>query len=456
MPSETDIEGEDPRGEYEAPIWADLIGQRPSFYEGLDLYHFLMNVESWIHRRVEQVDFLDDRSVRRRVSVDLELPANAPERDLGGKPVDLLPLAFLRKEPLVGFDLRDEAGNVVPLLTRQQNAFFSWSILAAVGEAAARDAGFSLPLPLDVLSDLRLLTLEAPNKARSALKVFRKPNKRESRFLRRALMRDEVFASLAEALTESFLLLVLVDHHASARRVLKYSYVEPLPRVSFRAHVSHDVRSLLWFMRIRLGLEPVPLAFEVPALNEAAAYHFEVEAPRGLTIESAELVEDETDNVLVQVAAPQESRVHLYASPDTQSKAATSWVWLQPNLSGLVRTSAFFGVAVAVLLFLMAFRHDMVRSGAALTLLLTIPGFVAAFIVRPGEHLLASRLLLGFRSVVAALGFLPFLNGVTLVLGVPEEVREPLWWASAIVGALLARTISRSYGKAKAVAFPKG
>jgi hypothetical protein len=262
--------------DYTGPLWSEHVGLKPEFYEGLDVYHFMMDVRRWVHRRVEQVEFIDDRSVRRRVSVDFELPENEPSRQINWTPMDLVPLALLRKQPLVGFDLHDEAGLSIPLFTRQQNAFVAWSLLAAVGEAAARNGGFPLPLPLDVLSDLRLISSERPTQAARALRTFIKPGRRESKPLRRALMRDEVFSSLAEALTDNFLLLVLVEHGESTRRIFKFSYVEPLPWPPFRLLFRQDPRGLVWLTRLRLGLTPIPLDFEVPSINEAGSFHFEV------------------------------------------------------------------------------------------------------------------------------------------------------------------------------------
>lgn len=437
--------------DYLEPVWPPLTAQRPAFFEGLDIYHFLVQVDRWVHRRVEQVDFLDDRSVRRRVSVDFELPANMPDREIAGTPIDLVPLALLRKRPLVGFDLRDESGSTVPLLTREQNAFVAWSLLAAVGEAAARNAGFSLPLPLDVLSDLRLLASEQPEKARSAFKTFIKPRKRESRFLRRALMKDEVFRSLAEALTENFMLLVLLEHESSRRRVLKYSYQEPLPFPAFRLFRRQSARRFFWFLRVRLGLTAVPLDFEVPAMNEANTFHFEVESPRGLVVQSAEIVDDTTDEILVEVAEPEGSRVHLYASSQVETTGATAWVWLQPAVSGLVRISAIFSVAVGYFLAAIALRAEYVNPGPAMSLLLAIPGFLAIFIIRPGEHLLASRILLGFRSVVLLAGLLPLVAAVALLVGLPANAKQWMWWGLATTAAGLAWLTARVHSSAKAV-----
>lgn len=443
---------EDPP-EYGSPIWSDLTGQRPEFYEGLDIYHFLTNVDRWVHRRVEQIEFLDDRSVRRKVSVDIELPSNEPEREVAGKPMDLVPLALLRKEPLVGFDLRDENGGTVPLLTRQQNAFVSWSLLAAVGEAAARNAGFSLPLPLDVLSDLRLLTSERADKAERALKTFKKPRRQDSRPLRKALMRDEVFSSFAEALADNFLLLVLLEHQPSGRRVLKFSYVEPLPWPLLRPRAS--LRHTLWLLRVRLGLASVPLDFEVPALNEAASYHFEIEAPRGLMIESAEIADEGSGAALVDVPNPRGARVHLYAASTIESSEGIAWIWLRPTVTGLIRISALFTFAVAALLALIASRSEAVRAGTSMGLLLAIPGFLAIFIVRPGEHLLASRILLGIRSVVVGAGLLPMAGALGLLLKVPKEWLSVMWWVLAILATGLAVLVARSHSAAKLAAYPE-
>lgn len=436
--------------DYDRPTWPQVAGQRPAFYEGLDVYHLLTNLGRWVHRRVEQVEFLDDRSVRRKVSVDFELPENEPEREINGLPTDLVPLALLRKEPLVGFDLRDEHGATLPLLTRQQNAFVSWSLLAAVGEAAARNAGLTLPLPLDVLSDLRLLTSEREDTALRVLKTFKKPRREESRALRKALMRDEVFSSFADALTSNFLLLVLIKHEPSVRRILKFSYVEPLPWAAAGLLERKSFRGRLWLLRLRLGLAAVPLDFEVPALNEAGSYHFEIEAPTGLTIERAEITDEESWIDVAEVPHPSGARVHLYASSEIESAHAVAWIWLRPTVVGLVRTSALFTLAVGYLLLLLAWRTEAVGTATPMSLLLAIPGFLAVFIVRPGEHLLSSRLLLGIRSVVVLAGLLPMVGGVALMLDLTGKGLSVMWWAIAAFGAVLAWIVARAHSSAKA------
>lgn len=436
--------------EYTGPVWLSWSAQRPNFDLGLDVYHFVTSMTEWIHRRVEQVDFVDDRSVRRRVSVDFELPMNLSQTLIGGQPHCLVPLAILRKEPLVGFDLHDEAGGSIPLLTREQNSFASWSLMVAIGEAAARNGGHTLPLPLDVLADLRTLVTEVGDQPLKALRSFTKPGRRETKPLRRALMRDEVFRNYVEALAENFLLFVLVPHELSIRRVIKFSYVEPLPwpHLEFRPW---NRRRLAWLLRTRLGLSGVPLDFEVPAINQAGSYHFEIEAPRGLVVESIELADDETGNVIAEDLHPQTSRVHIYAARPESVRHPKVWVWLQPAVSGLIRTSALFVVGVACLLVALASRAEDLRTGTAMTLLLAIPSFLAIFIVRPGEHLLASRVLLGIRSVVVALGTLPLIGAAGLVLGFSESFEIWMWRIVGLLGVGFAWIVAKSYAAAKAI-----
>ncbi|HEX2059096.1 MAG TPA: hypothetical protein VHI71_12100 [Actinomycetota bacterium] len=404
---------------------------------------------------MEQVEFLDDLTVRRRVSVDFELPSNEPNRVIANRAMDLVPLALLQKAPLVGFDLRDESGASIPLLTRQQNAFVSWSLLAAVGEVAARLGGFPLPLPAEVLTDLHRITFERPELAAQALRRFVKPGRRATKSLRRALMRDEVFATLADALVANFLLLVLVEHNPSQRRVMKFSYIEPLPWPPLSWSLK-EWKRLNWMIRIRLGWEPVPLDFAVPSLNEAGAFHFEVAAPRGLVVQSAEVVEDETGYVVTEVSGPAGPKVHLYVPTEEYWDLSSAWVWLQPNLPGLIRASYLFALGVAMLLLALAVRGPTVPENPASTLLLAVPGFVGLFIARPGEHLLTSRALLGFRGVVAVLGLLPFAGAAGLVLGAKGTSERVMWWVLAGMALGLTSIIRKTRSAAKDVTYGAG
>jgi hypothetical protein len=63
---------------------------------------------NWVNRRCERIDFLDTRAVRRRLSIDFHVPADAPSLPVGEEQFKLVPVTNLPKGNLVAFDLRDE------------------------------------------------------------------------------------------------------------------------------------------------------------------------------------------------------------------------------------------------------------------------------------------------------------------------------------------------------------
>ena len=74
--------------------------------------------QQWIHRRVEQVSYIDASTVRRRISIDFEVPDGSIVRDAPG-PV-YVPIAQLAKRSLSRFDLRDSDGCSLPMVTRDR------------------------------------------------------------------------------------------------------------------------------------------------------------------------------------------------------------------------------------------------------------------------------------------------------------------------------------------------
>src|ERR671924_676514 len=85
---------------------------------------------AWRHRRVETLTMLSHEQVRRHVSIDFTVPEELRE-DLRLSEADefAVPLAFLTKRPLVHFDLRNEEGHSIPLLTAEQNTAIGRELL---------------------------------------------------------------------------------------------------------------------------------------------------------------------------------------------------------------------------------------------------------------------------------------------------------------------------------------
>ena len=128
-------------------FWTSDSVSFPSNDIGLDVFVFYARMDKWIRRRVEKITFVDARTVRRQVSVDFELPLVPPLDKRMEPPVYLVPLALLHKEPLVGFDLRDEGGSSLPVLTKEENGFVTWSALASIATFISGPKTTRIPEP---------------------------------------------------------------------------------------------------------------------------------------------------------------------------------------------------------------------------------------------------------------------------------------------------------------------
>jgi len=100
--------------------------------------------QHWVNRRVEQLEFLDVRAVRWRVSVDFNVPETAQATGADGQEYRLVPLTGWEKDNLVAFDLRDETGKTLWLPTSAETA----RVVGAVrGISAVRCRPDRLPDP---------------------------------------------------------------------------------------------------------------------------------------------------------------------------------------------------------------------------------------------------------------------------------------------------------------------
>jgi hypothetical protein len=89
---------------------------------GLTMLKLIINSSAWVVRRVEHVAFIDECTVRRRVSIDYVAPEDAVIlRRPDGRQVRVLPFAIMRRKSLVKFDFRNHEGHAVSLLGLRQN-----------------------------------------------------------------------------------------------------------------------------------------------------------------------------------------------------------------------------------------------------------------------------------------------------------------------------------------------
>ena len=108
---------------------------------------------NWVKRRVEHMEFLDTRAVRRHISVDFEVPSDAPCILVGDQHFRLVPITNLPKGSMVAFDIKDENDSALWLPTSD----YSGNILASAMAYWAKDI-----LGTDFLADELNRIVEGP------------------------------------------------------------------------------------------------------------------------------------------------------------------------------------------------------------------------------------------------------------------------------------------------------
>lgn len=124
----------------------------------------------WVKRRVEQLEFVDTRAVRWRVSVDFVVPEDAPRVRVGGSSLYLVPVTSMAKSSLVGFSLRDERSAAVWLPTSHET---TQRLASALCLWAAQELN-SVPedLPDWLFKDLARIVQHMPREFRSQQPVL--------------------------------------------------------------------------------------------------------------------------------------------------------------------------------------------------------------------------------------------------------------------------------------------
>jgi hypothetical protein len=362
----------------------------------------LRDPASWVRRRVETISYVADLTIHRQMSVDFVLPAadsadpDDPMGDIALQTQIWVPLWMPRKEPLTHFDVWDEDGKALSVLNTREN-----------GELAAR--ALRLLVPGEALSDDRreqIVTIAKGTAAaaKSALDAA-------TPWLEEVLPTGTSGRVLFEDLSEGFMLLVPISYQAGAPRVIKWSVDE---RLKWSGHQPDDeTLAIRW--ATALALREKVQAFPGIPVGLAESFHVEVVAPEDVEIADAMMVARqwsptgpaESNGVVPSIVsvARQHERAHLYVSvlaprEDTEKARgddATVIVSLRAK-----RTSSFLGLCVTTLLIGLMLLGVRVRlhqldSTNAVALLLVFPALVAAYLARPGEHILAARLLGGIR-----------------------------------------------------------
>jgi len=242
--------------------WISGRQELPSDELGAAVLGALVGGHNWIHRRVETIRFVEELRFQRHISIDFSLPALHDGKTSKDMP-QLVPLALLRKGPVLRFDLRDEGDGSLPVLRSADTNFVAWSVLAH----AAKNINASVPSPL--LKDLKLVVSSEADRARAVLKYMQSEKYADSKIMKQ-LMHNPVFSDLASSFARCFTLLTVVSFEPARRRILKYSYDQDI-RFPDRRSVAH------W-----LGWKPDGFDIFPGGVAHSASYHLEVQSLGGL------------------------------------------------------------------------------------------------------------------------------------------------------------------------------
>lgn len=371
---------------------------------------------AWLHRRVESISFVDNRVVRRAVSVDFTIPSglNPVREGVNGGDLFYVPVGALPKlPPLLNLDMVDDCGQSVYLLTTVENAVIDGALLAALAAEASIDTNAKQE------SIARLASGEPGSRLAAANDLINgAPNTASADRLR-----FYAFQAL-----ENFVLWFPVVGSAGDRKVVKFAYDEF--DESTRGFWRRLLRSLSWAPRDKW--------YSLSQASHSGSYHLAVQAPPLLEVVEAEAAFVQAKDappvpVDVQRDGP---HVHLYV-PRGAARNTPGFLLLKTVASrrGPVTAAWTAALTVAVLLSSMAALACSVAEEveASIAILVLVPALFAAFVIRPADHLLASEHVGAVRFLTVAVGALPAVASVC-VLALHEDPAE-LRWALVLLAA---------------------
>lgn len=440
--------------------WADEVSEpaiRRMAEVSLPLFE---QANRWIHRRVERIRFLDRETIHRQVSVDFTLPTGVTpvgrfeDRDVLVAPLFLLgkdhpsPLRIGRewhrwapwrdKHParlpmalMSGVSFTDGSGRRIPLLTRSQ----SNQLANAMLQKAATEA-LNEPISKITRTEIAAIALGTRRDRADALNglLLKEPARGFDSEL--TALGNSPFAELACSMATHAPVVCLFTDGPPGRSIVKLTYVEPMDdeRLPSRGRVRRSI-----------GWKSEYLSMRINEVGAAASHHIELEIPDELQINSVSLagksyilankkwrnltVPDrhkatpaDEDYSIHQVGTARSGSLYMSNLPHARrmGRVAVKMRARRPGfLFGALVVSVIMTAVLAVLALVTGDLMKAEKSDGSIAALLLLPTVAAAYIARPGEHLITSRMLRWARFALVGNAALPFL-AVLFLLTTPN------------------------------------
>lgn len=407
---------------------------------GAALVDVVTRWSAWVYRRVDSVHPLVGERGRRRQSLDcLPTPDPAlafhPEERALTSPDDLrgqimVPLAYIKKEPLREFDTKGPDGNVLPVLgtpdtTRygvamvrselmRTNTHVSGDLIALIEEIVGPTTDDKSLPAVDALVEKGCWD----GCVRVDPRVFDGNDAGE----------------LLRTLVGRFLLIGLIDsQRAGSRQVLKFAYdwhVEGLPP-------KHFFRSL----QVAFGWSRRTLEVPLEAASAAASYHLEFQTPPEVRCTLLRLPGQSGSDGLFDDSRKPVTHVHgrYDQQPEEDGELVVDLPFRGIRMTATVATG--FSFLTALLALLLPGAEAVWRSepeGPA-TVLLVAPAVLLALVASRGESALVREPMNILRFVVFSSAVSLFLVAASLVGELQDGWLRALWWGVTVWnGALCA------------------
>jgi hypothetical protein len=409
----------------------------------------------WVHRRVAQLEFLDTRAVRWRISVDFSVPESAPSID-GGRHL-LVPITRWRKSELVKLDFRDEQGAAIPLMTAEATSRLMAAALYCWAADILRHGEVPVPVPepeqAQMFDELSEIVSQPPDPAQQEKKADEKINVLLGRVsngdphIAGALFESKGFRSKLYELSENFVVLASVTNSPGTRRILKLAFESA---VTFQH--PHG-----WWRKVRQLFGWRDWRLEVMLGGRGGSGHLEVAAPTGVDISKMVAVPavappPEPDAQKPVVIRTPGKTPHVAIRVPAGARRYRATIYLRVSLTGWLTASWSVSLIIFGLMAVSRVRLWTLFSkaaapgeaGTAATLLLALLGVFASYLLQPGEHPLAARLLRAARGLIMIDVAVVLVAVGSLLLHYGTHQPKRMWDSLTVVSGVVAVLLTLS------------
>jgi hypothetical protein len=366
----------------------------------------------WRHRRVETITVLSHEHARRNVSIDFTVPEEYRESlRLPGAHEHAVPLAFLPKRPLVHFDLRNEEGHSIPLLTADQNRMIGRELLFQILETEL--------VAEDVDADAVTLAAESLVEAVLADDERELGDRIDELEAEHGLEPLINFRAMADLLSRFFVVWAVV-RGLDRRRVFKFAYDHRFAQLPGWTH-----------------------AYNATGVTEAWSYHVEVAVPSDLRARTTTLGDTGTEAVLA-AGERNSDRPAIYFSADPAAGLVRPWLRVRYGAERwrFLAPAAIVAAVIALLVVPPLFFADLPSlagsAGPAIGIVLSTSAVFSALVLRTDEHPLLRLMLVRYRLCLVACTLAALFAAAALGFQAASWVVYTTWGLAGLVSAIAA------------------